>query len=218
MVVVLQGGAVPEEDYHYLGDQLASWGFVVAIPPHPRDFAIYAPQRSSAVLDTLVELAQSEPLWLNYFDLEHATVGGHSLGGVVADGVVETDLRFQQLVLLASYPGDTDGLSFTGSLLSVAGAQDCNATLSETTAGYESYGYPRALAILEGVTHYQFTASEAEDLSDCPPGVSLDVAHQRLGETLVSWLKVEVEGDGQFLRYLEEPSAGISWRIESTAP
>lgn len=218
MVVLLQGGAVPEEDYYYLGDQLASWGFVVAIPPHPRDFAIYAPQRSSAVLDTLAGLAQSDPQWLSYFDLEHATVGGHSLGGVVADGVVETDLRFRQLVLLASYPGDTDGLSFTGNLLSVAGAQDCNATLSETTAGYESYGYPRALAILDGVTHYQFTASEAEDLADCTPGVSLDIAHQRLGEALVSWLKVEVEGDGQFLRYLEAPSAGISWRIESAAP
>lgn len=218
VVVLLQGGAVPEEDYYFLGDQLASWGFVVAIPPHPRDFAVYAPQRSSAVLDTLAGLAQSDPLWLNYFELEQATVGGHSLGGVVADGAVETDPRFRQLTLLASYPGDTDGLSFTGNVLSVAGAQDCNATLAETTAGFESYGYPRAFAVLEGVTHYQFTASEAADLADCPPGVSLDLAHQRLGEALVSWLKVVVEQDDQFLPYLETPSAGISWRVEAQAP
>lgn len=211
VVVLVQGGAVAEQDYYYLGDRLASWGFVVAIPAYPRDLAVYGPNRTSNALTAVISLAGATPGWENFLNYDALAVGGHSLGGVVADGEVEKDDRFTALFLLASYPGDEDGANFPGPVLSIGGTDDCAATVEEVQAGYDTYAAPKSLTYIDGMTHYQFTASDEEDLQDCPPGVALEVAHNHLSEVLVSWMKVYLSGKVEFLQWMESPSSGITW-------
>ncbi len=47
--------------------------------------------------------------------------------------------------------------------LSLAGRLDCSAKLEDVRAGFEKLPSPSALVVLDGVTHYQFTASEQPD-------------------------------------------------------
>jgi hypothetical protein len=59
--------------------------------------------------------------------------------------------------------------------------------------GWGSLSSPTALSVLEGVTHYQFTDSQAEDdAKGCTPGVSLEEAHARISATLVGFFDAAI--------------------------
>jgi hypothetical protein len=213
VVILLQGGYVPVADYYYLAERLAGWGYVVALPQYPDDLAANAPLRASITLSYLDRSNGSATFWKGGLDLDQVAVGGHSLGGVMADFAL-SDPRFNALILLASYPGDDDGASFPGYVIDVGGTYDCAATVGEVETGYYTYGLPRGLALIDGMTHYQFTASDEEDAVDCPPGISLDDAHAHLSGVLVPFLEYWLKGDSSFLPYLTEPEEGVSILLE----
>jgi hypothetical protein len=52
-------------------------------------------------------------------------------------------------------------------------------------SGWALLSSPTALLVLAGVTHYQFTDSQAEDLKrSCPPDGPIDDAHARIATAL----------------------------------
>ena len=73
--------------------------------------------------------------------------------------------------------------------LSLAGSSDCSAKLEQVQEGWATLPSPSALVVLAGVTHYQFTDSEAEDLkSGCTPSATLGDAHAQMEQALLKFL------------------------------
>lgn len=213
-IVLIQGGAVPVPEYHFLAERWASWGFVVVLPYYPRDLAFYGPTRATDTVDWLEKTSRGETFWTGGLALSEVAVGGHSLGGVVADSAADGDARFTLLFLLASYPGDDDGNLLNLPVLTVGGSADCAATPDEVAAGYDTYERPRAYAEIEGMTHYQFTATDEEDLEACPPGISLETAHARLSSVMVPFFRWILAGDASLNAAIQQPAAGVTVELD----
>ncbi|PTL77127.1 alpha/beta fold hydrolase [Vitiosangium sp. GDMCC 1.1324] len=197
-LVFIHGGFVPPEDYLWLAESLAARGYVVALPSHPLGLALSAIDNGRFAR----ELLSSPPdgsLLVGLVDPSRIAVAGHSLGGVVASKLA-LDGGFAALAFLASYPDSADAEripSLAMPSLSLAGALDCSAPLSRVSDEASRLPPPSVLAVLEGVTHYQFTASDSKDVEGgCTPGLPLDTAHERIAEVLSRFLHAALSGQG----------------------
>ncbi|MDQ3266280.1 MAG: alpha/beta hydrolase [Myxococcota bacterium] len=190
-VVLLQGGAVDVERYHWLAEAVARGGMVVALPHHASRLAILSLDDGAFARQLLIEPPEGS-LLTGAVNPDRIAVGGHSLGGVVA---VKLALQggFAAAALLASLPDPADAAALPGlglPTLSLAGAQDCQAQLDEVRAGWEQLPSPSVLAVLSGATHYQFTDDDSPDRTrDCPPTASLEDSHRRIAAALVAFLE-----------------------------
>ena len=197
-LVFIQGGLVPPERYVWLAEALAARGFVVALPAHPLDLALSATDNGRSALRLLTEPPE-DSLLKGLVDPARVAVAGHSLGGVVA-AKLALDGGFAALALLASYPDTADAgrvPSLARPSLSLAGALDCTARLDRVEDEASRLPTPSAFAVLEGVTHYQFTVSDQKDREDgCEPALPLDTAHERIMEVLVRFLRAALAGQG----------------------
>lgn len=197
-LVLVHGGLVPPEDYLWLAESLAALGYVVALPSHPLDLPLSAIDNGHFAR----ELLTSPPEGSLLEGLVHPAriaVAGHSLGGVVSARLA-LDGGFAALALLASYPDPAD----TGRLpslaipsLSLAGELDCLSELPRVREDASRLPAPSVLAVLQGVTHFQFTASDRRDVEDgCAPTVPLGTAHERITEVLSRFLRAALAGEG----------------------
>jgi len=197
-LVLVHGGLVPPEDYLWLAESLASLGYVVALPSHPLDLPLSAIDNGHFAR----ELLTSPPKGSLLEGLVHPAriaVAGHSLGGVVS-AKLALDGGFAALALLASYPDPAD----TGRLpslaipsLSLAGELDCLSELPRVREDASRLPAPSVLAVLQGVTHFQFTTSDRRDVEEgCAPTVPLGTAHERITEVLSRFLRAALAGEG----------------------
>lgn len=189
-LVLLQGGFVDASDYGWLAERLAQRGFVVALPNHESELAILS-QEDGAYARTLLVAPPEGSVLDRLVDGSHIAVAGHSLGGVVATKLA---LRggFAALSLLASLPDPADAAALPSlglPSLSLAGEADCSAELDEVRAGWAQLPSPSALAVVEGATHYQFTADDAPDVArGCAPTVPLEDSQRRISSALNAFL------------------------------
>ncbi|MBX7100637.1 MAG: alpha/beta hydrolase [Myxococcaceae bacterium] len=214
--VFVQGGAVGTSQYAWLAQALAERGFVVAVPEHDFDLAIVSIDRASEALRLLrqgVRGSALDGLLLN----RRVALGGHSLGGVVA-GKAQTLTPADALVFLASYADGADLPALTARpvpSLVLAGADDCRAARATVEQAAAQLPSPAVLSVLTGVTHMQFTASDAADLkANCIPEVDLDTAHQRIALSVQRFLEaVLVRKDGSQAAVLRGvPGSEVSGR------
>ncbi|HYO71498.1 MAG TPA: alpha/beta fold hydrolase [Archangium sp.] len=197
-LVLVHGGLVPPEDYLWLAESLAARGYVVALPSHPLDLALSAIDNGHFAR----ELLTSPPEGSLLEGLVHPSriaVAGHSLGGVVS-AKLALDGGFAALALLASYPDPADSErlpSLAVPSLSLAGELDCLLGLPRVRDEASRLPAPSVLAVLQGVTHFQFTSSDRRDVEDgCAPTVPLDTAHERITEVLSRFLRAALAGQG----------------------
>ena len=61
MVVVIQGGAVAHERYLWMGEHLASRGYIALTPAYPLDLAIFGGNRTHEAIDRARHLAENGP-------------------------------------------------------------------------------------------------------------------------------------------------------------
>jgi pimeloyl-ACP methyl ester carboxylesterase len=189
-VVLIPGGLVDYGHYLWLADALAARGYVVGVPEEPHDLAALDTNRTEG---TRALLRSNRGLLANLVNT-HIAVMGHSLGAVVAaQGAV--DGQFGALVLLAGYAADSDDVEgLTIPSLSLAGRADCDAKLADVQKGWERLPSPTFLVVVDGMTHYQFTDSQAQDEGKCTPGISLDQAHATIASTVGDFLDGAIGG------------------------
>lgn len=213
--VLLPGGAVEPMRYAWLQTHLVSRGYVVVLPRFALDLAILDAEPAEAALD-LLDALDVEGLLSGRLLRDNGTaVLGHSLGGVIAAERFAADARIGALVLLASYPADaTDAAARPGDpVLVLSGKNDGAATPKDVIDGFERYGTPRWLGLVEGMTHYAWTdgATDAERISDgvdARPVVALRRDAMRL---LDAFLDAQIAADPQGWARL---SAGVFPGVE----
>ena len=197
-LVFLHGGLVPPEDYLWLAEALAARGFVVALPSHPLGLALSAPDNGHFTRALLTSPPEGS-LLQGLVDPARIAVAGHSLGGVVSTSLA-LDGGFAALALLASFPNPSDVErlpSLPVPSLSLAGEWDCSAPLSRVRDEASRLPSPSVFVVLQGVTHYQFTVSDRQDVQrGCPSATPLAEAHARTTEVLSRFLRAALSGQG----------------------
>lgn len=128
VIVISHGLGSDRTTFAYLAKQLASYGFVVAVPEHPGSDAqqlqtllsgaasqliepdefINRPLDVTAVLDELTRLANADPSFMGRMNLEQVGVVGQSFGGYTALALAGATFDLQQLRADCT---DTDSLN-----------------------------------------------------------------------------------------------------------
>lgn len=205
-VVLVPGGLVDRDRYLWLADALALRGYVVAVPEASYELALLDEGR----IDDTRALLRSGRGLLRKLVGEKVAVMGHSLGAVVAaDQALEG--QWSALVLLAGYA--QEGTKWVGARsipsLTLAGKKDCSAALATVEAGWARLPSPAFFTTLEGVTHYQFTDSQAEDEPDCAPAIPIETAHSRIAVQVGDFLDGALRSDARAWDRLTQPSEGV---------
>ncbi|MBW4466585.1 MAG: alpha/beta hydrolase [Pegethrix bostrychoides GSE-TBD4-15B] len=144
IIVISHGLGSDRSTYAYLARQMASYGFVVAVPEHPGSNAqqlqalidgtasqvtapsefVDRPLDIKYLLDELTRLNQTSELQ-GRFDLEHVGVVGQSFGGYTALALAGAQINFQQLA------ADCDRIGYNLSLLLQCRAQELSQPLPD---------------------------------------------------------------------------------------
>lgn len=189
-VLFIHGGAVGPSRYEWQGVELAKQGYVTVLPRHPLDLAFFAVDHGEWTRQAVLAGDQGS-LLEGLVDPARFAVAGHSLGGVVAMKLALSG-RFRAAIVQASFSDPADdakvkALSLPTLFLSAKG--DCQATEQQVRDGWSKLQSPTALVVLEGMTHYQFTNSDDEDVAKkCVSGIGLDDAHARTIRAMTAFL------------------------------
>ena len=148
-VVLVQGGDVERERYHWLAQELGDHDYRVLVPQYPADLAIMGGERTHRVLEDARAMGDVAA--------GPAVVMGHSLGGVVAASQwVEYPDDYAELVMLASWPsGTADVGSRDERALELVGSEDGKplSDFEENTRDFVDF----ECVVIEGMTHYDWT-------------------------------------------------------------
>jgi pimeloyl-ACP methyl ester carboxylesterase len=143
-LIFYPGGRVDYRSYAPALREIASQGYLVVLVPAPLNLMVFDPNAAEAVFP-------------KYPQITHWAVGGHSLGGAMAANFLYAHPdAAEALVLWASYPASSNGLSASGlRVLSVYGTLDMG--------GLEPFDASRAVlpadttwVIIQGGNHAQF--------------------------------------------------------------
>jgi hypothetical protein len=137
-------------------------GYAVVIVKEPANLAVLNPGAA-------LSLTESVP------GVNRWAIGGHSLGGVIASGLVKKNSSlFAGLVLEASYPQESDSLSAMAvKVLSVSGEFDGLATRAKIDATKPFLPASTQYEVIAGGCHGQFGSYGAQD-GDGTPTISRD--------------------------------------------
>jgi hypothetical protein len=151
-VVLLQGGSVVPERYHWLAEHLTSRGATVLVPHHGLDLPAFDDTAGLRALEAVIAAGDVDA---------DAPVGfaGHSLGGVVAARQWADDDSIVGLALLASYPDDDTPVEdrTAGAMVAIVGTADGKVTQNQVEAGATRFNIENAVVVVEGLTHYDWT-------------------------------------------------------------
>jgi pimeloyl-ACP methyl ester carboxylesterase len=147
-VILMQGGKVDRERYHWLAEELGDAGYSVLVPQYRRDLAIMNGERTHRTLEEAREFG--------LVDDTKAVLIGHSLGGAVASYQwVEYPEDYAELVLLASWPSQGLDVSRDERVLELVGSEDGEplSAFIENTTGFVDL----ECHVIDGMTHYDWT-------------------------------------------------------------
>ncbi len=139
------GGRVDYRAYAPYARAIAEQGYLVVVPRMPLNFAVFG-------------INQAEKVINNYPEIIHWVIGGHSLGGSMAANYLDNHQeQLAGLILVASYPAESDNLSdYTGSVASISASLDGLATPDKIQASTPLLPPSTLWAEIEGGNHAQF--------------------------------------------------------------
>lgn len=145
-LILYPGPRIDPRAYAPVARAIAAAGYLVVIVPMPFNMAIFAPTRAQNVIAAYPAIA-------------HWTIGGHSLGGVMAANFVATHPdAVAGLVLWAAYPGENDSLARRRNLpvTVIYGALDGIASVARLEAARTRLPRQTQFVAIEGGNHSQF--------------------------------------------------------------
>jgi predicted dienelactone hydrolase len=212
----------------FLTALLASWGFVVAAPPHPGNTLAEFPacRSSSAVVASAVErpqdvlfaleamlAADGDPAspFLGAIDETRLGMSGHSFGGFTTYVTVPLEPRFRAAVPMAPAVPGSPVLAIPS--LTLIGAIDSVVNNAPTRTAYAAAQSPKYFVEVGDAGHYAFS-----DLCfpspDCDPPTTRtqDEAHALVLRFVLPFLQVHLAGDARFAPLLgAPPPAGVAF-------
>ncbi|MDR3687091.1 MAG: alpha/beta fold hydrolase [Coriobacteriia bacterium] len=144
-LVFYPGGHLDARSYAPYARAVAARGYLVVIPVMPLSLAVLAPDSASAVISAHPKVAR----W---------TIGGHSLGGVMAASYAAKHANsIRGLILLAAYPPSGAELRLMGIVaLTQVGTLDTVINRANLAAGLKQLPESAAYEQLQGGNHAQF--------------------------------------------------------------
>lgn len=203
LVAVIQGGFVRPDRYAWIAEHVATRGFVSTLPRHRLDAALLEPDVDARVRALLME-DPDRRAWLAT-DAPVVPVG-HSLGGVAASvWYVDDPDAVVAIALLASNPAPGTPVEEAPArpALAITGTRDGLISPDEVQVGLERFPGPRELAVVDGMTHFQWTDDpKPGDLRrDGDPGRGVDAVRRDALQALDAFL------DAQLLPLADDPEA-----------
>jgi pimeloyl-ACP methyl ester carboxylesterase len=165
--VYYPGGRVDYRAYAPFARALSEQGFLVVVVPMPLNLAVLSPDSAGGVIQRFSQIR----VW---------AVGGHSLGGAMAARYAyQNPDQVDGLVLIASYPADTDRLNDTGvQVLSIYGTEDGLATKDKIEASRDLLPADTRYYPIEGGNHAQFGWYGAQS-GDLPAAITRSEQHKQ---------------------------------------
>lgn len=156
-------------------------GIPTILIPMPLNLAVLAPNRA-------VKFLAKTPQFLGA--VEHWYIGGHSLGGAMAAGLVgEYPERFAGLVLFASYPAKSNDLSALNMpVMSISAEYDTVASSDEIKASKQRLPDQTRFFVISGGNHAGF-GDYGPQSGDGEPTISKQQQWQRSAEIIAVWLQ-----------------------------
>ena len=207
-VMVIHEQNIDEEGFAWLARQLASWGFVVALPSHPLNDPSNAIDNERWVLDALTDLSAEEGTFLS------GGVDGSKAGLVrfhIEDNSpsrLDQDERYQTLTLVGAEPRSPSTALIPSSVLIIDGEKDC---VADPTLGITDYATQRYLFEVQGMSHGQLvdqTVVSGDDgtvtctdgdpsctQTGCSPEIAAEDAHRLIQGALAGFHRIYLAGD-----------------------
>ncbi|MEO8603526.1 MAG: prolyl oligopeptidase family serine peptidase [bacterium] len=204
---------------------LASYGFVIAAPPHPGNTISEFPacgqpaaQGASAnerpadvrfVLDQM--LAANQDAGSPFFgsiDPDRVGMSGHSFGGFTTYVAVGQDRRFK--IAIAMAPFTLVGQRLTVPSLTMVGQIDGVVSVPNVHTAYGSSSAPKLLVEIEDAGHYAFSDACFPG-PDCNPPTTLtqDEAHVLVQRYVLPFLQRYLIGDASSESFFGTPPPGV---------
>lgn len=143
-LILYPGAKVNAKAYAPLAKAVAENGYEVVIANMPFNFAMISPNKADKVIE-------------KYPDIKSWTIGGHSLGGVVASKFAsENKDKIDGLVLLASYPMDDKLKNSDINVLSIWGSEDGVLNFDNLKESKNELPSDTTYVEIEGGNHAQF--------------------------------------------------------------
>jgi dienelactone hydrolase len=206
----------------FLTTVLASYGFIVAAPPHPGNTLAEFPacgtpaaqiasfvERPQDMLHVLNELlaANQDPNSPFFGTIDGTRLGmsGHSFGGLTTFLTVALDSRFKVAVPMAA--AAPSGGAFTIPSLTMIGEVDSVVNNTLNRDAYTASTPPKFLVGIKHAGHYAFS-NGCFPSPDCMPPVTLTQAeaHDLVLRWLLPFLEVHLAGDAGFAPFLVPPA------------
>lgn len=144
-LILYPGGRVDPRSYAPAARDIASQGYLVIIVPMPLNLAVFGADTASQIIAT-------------YPEVRNWTIGGHSLGGVMAARfATENPDKIQALLLWAAYPSQADDLSANSLFASsIYATLDGLTTIEDIQRSQELLPEAAQYIQIDGGNHAQF--------------------------------------------------------------
>ncbi len=200
----------------FLVRRLATWGFVVAAPPHPgnttsefqtcmtpavlADSFVNRPADMVFVLDKLLEEnAKPDSFWYGRIDPARVGVLGHSFGGLTTLRVLARDPRFVAGLALAPVVRTIQDEVRTIVQPTMIQVGTLDGLLADARLGYDLLSAPRMLVEIERMTHSPFS----DFCLECTPtSLTVEQAHLFALRFAIPFLLETVAQDARFSAFL----------------
>lgn len=215
----------------FLVRRLATWGFIVAAPPHPgnttsdfltcmtpaalADSFANRPADIVAVLDRLLEENDNpDSFWFGRIDPSRVGVLGHSFGGLTTLRVLARDRRFVAGLALAPVVRtiQDEVREITQPTMIQVGMLD--SLLADARLGFQLLAGPRALVEIDRMTHSPFS----DFCLECTPqSLTAAEAHLYVLRFALPFLFLHVASNDAFAAFLDPGSVppGVRYEVNS---